>query len=103
MPTSTCVTRTGSHCARRSRGAEGRCRKTTRTSSWRSMSEPPKWLASSRSCDEGLDRKSTRLNSSHVRISYAVFCLEKKKIIHRICNGHKRQSAQLDLLRRALL
>src|SRR3989442_3135268 len=25
------------------------------------------------------DRKSTRLNSSHVRISYAVFCLEKKK------------------------
>src|SRR3989442_3002835 len=24
------------------------------------------------------DRKSTRLNSSHVRISYAVFCLEKK-------------------------
>src|SRR3989442_11006780 len=26
-----------------------------------------------------LDRKSTRLNSSHVRISYAVFCLKKKK------------------------
>src|SRR5690554_7774229 len=26
----------------------------------------------------GLDRKSTRLNSSHVRISYAVFCLKKK-------------------------
>src|SRR5690606_41269610 len=25
------------------------------------------------------DRKSTRLNSSHVKISYAVFCLEKKK------------------------
>src|SRR5690554_7582747 len=25
-----------------------------------------------------LDRKSTRLNSSHVRISYAVFCLKKK-------------------------
>src|SRR3989442_5925013 len=34
--------------------------------------------------DDGLgpgqsDRKSTRLNSSHVRISYAVFCLKKKK------------------------
>src|SRR5690625_6205523 len=28
---------------------------------------------------EGLDRKSTRLNSSHVAISYAVFCLKKKK------------------------
>src|SRR5690606_41995802 len=28
---------------------------------------------------EMLDRKSTRLNSSHVKISYAVFCLKKKK------------------------
>src|SRR5699024_12238880 len=28
-----------------------------------------------------LDRKSTRLNSSHVSISYAVFCLKKKKTI----------------------
>src|SRR3989442_9751918 len=28
------------------------------------------------------DRKSTRLNSSHVRISYAVFCLKKKKLKH---------------------
>src|SRR2546421_8327004 len=29
--------------------------------------------------DEGVDRKSTRLNSSHDQISYAVFCLKKKK------------------------
>src|SRR5690606_40407378 len=28
------------------------------------------------------DRKSTRLNSSHVKISYAVFCLKKKKSTH---------------------
>src|SRR5690554_7659816 len=28
--------------------------------------------------DLAIDRKSTRLNSSHVRISYAVFCLKKK-------------------------
>src|SRR5690242_20772414 len=28
------------------------------------------------------DRKSTRLNSSHMSISYAVFCLKKKKKIH---------------------
>src|SRR5256886_6212623 len=28
-----------------------------------------------------VDRKSTRLNSSHSQISYAVFCLKKKKII----------------------
>src|SRR3989454_6372381 len=32
-----------------------------------------------------LDRKSTRLNSSHLVISYAVFCLKKKKISH--CSG----------------
>src|SRR5437870_8430279 len=31
----------------------------------------------------GPDRKSTRLNSSHVAISYAVFCLKKKKKITR--------------------
>src|SRR5260221_3926485 len=30
----------------------------------------------------GSDRKSTRLNSSHTVISYAVFCLKKKKIAH---------------------
>src|SRR3712207_7055004 len=29
------------------------------------------------------DRKSTRLNSSHANISYAVFCLKKKKKIHK--------------------
>src|SRR5690625_5900412 len=29
--------------------------------------------------EDKLDRKSTRLNSSHVAISYAVFCLKKKK------------------------
>src|SRR3712207_7312368 len=31
--------------------------------------------------DPALDRKSTRLNSSHANISYAVFCLKKKKNI----------------------
>src|SRR3712207_7146604 len=30
-------------------------------------------------CTGDLDRKSTRLNSSHANISYAVFCLKKKK------------------------
>src|SRR5437899_9235673 len=30
------------------------------------------------------DRKSTRLNSSHLGISYAVFCLEKKKILRSV-------------------
>src|SRR2546430_12332843 len=32
-----------------------------------------------RGFDPGEDRKSTRLNSSHSQISYAVFCLKKKK------------------------
>src|SRR3712207_7353397 len=29
-----------------------------------------------------IDRKSTRLNSSHANISYAVFCLKKKQVLH---------------------
>src|SRR6266487_6597506 len=39
---------------------------------------PPSPLGSPRPC---IDRKSTRLNSSHPSISYAVFCLKKKKKI----------------------
>src|SRR3989442_7620875 len=38
-------------------------------------------FASVTNTTEYIDRKSTRLNSSHVRISYAVFCLKKKKNI----------------------
>src|SRR5690625_6407945 len=40
----------------------------------RSLNAP--WQSSHRQTE---DRKSTRLNSSHVAISYAVFCLKKKK------------------------
>src|SRR3712207_7148847 len=36
--------------------------------------------AGSRVVDVARDRKSTRLNSSHANISYAVFCLKKKKM-----------------------
>src|SRR6266568_7514309 len=39
---------------------------------------PPRWSPSCCSCSRP-DRKSTRLNSSHSSISYAVFCLKKKK------------------------
>src|SRR5690349_23792671 len=35
----------------------------------------------------GQDRKSTRLNSSHVEISYAVFCLKKKKKARNLRQG----------------
>src|SRR5256885_11718707 len=41
------------------------------------------------------DRKSTRLNSSHLVISYAVFCLKKKKHHDRhsrMCIGHRREA-----------
>src|SRR5438045_7617132 len=33
------------------------------------------------------DRKSTRLNSSHLGISYAVFCLKKKKVKYELCHA----------------
>src|SRR5690606_41065448 len=36
-------------------------------------------LSETGAADRVEDRKSTRLNSSHVKISYAVFCLKKKK------------------------
>src|SRR3989449_5774317 len=40
------------------------------------------WKPSPGTAPTRLDRKSTRLNSSHGYISYAVFCLKKKKIQH---------------------
>src|SRR5690625_5942786 len=43
--------------------------------------QPGRGDAASARADHG-DRKSTRLNSSHVAISYAVFCLKKKTIKH---------------------
>src|SRR2546427_6288542 len=41
---------------------------------------------------EGPDRKSTRLNSSHSQISYAVFCLKKKKKRKRPHTAHTTES-----------
>src|SRR5258707_6639516 len=42
---------------------------------------------------ENIDRKSTRLNSSHANISYAVFCLKKKK--KRVTHTHVSTSTTL--------
>src|SRR5690625_6834043 len=42
------------------------------------------WLTLETDPPTRLDRKSTRLNSSHVAISYAVFCLKKKKKQHEL-------------------
>src|SRR5699024_12188204 len=44
-----------------------------------SGSEAIQYLAKELEMENNEDRKSTRLNSSHVSISYAVFCLKKKK------------------------
>src|SRR2546422_4672691 len=48
---------------------------------------PP--LMSTLALSEMLDRKSTRLNSSHGYISYAVFCLKKKKKEDSLANLHE--------------
>src|ERR1039458_10607221 len=46
------------------------------------------WHRSFRSSKkEDGDRKSTRLNSSHLGISYAVFCLKKKKQLYDLARG----------------
>src|SRR5438445_9022203 len=42
--------------------------------------------------DDLIDRKSTRLNSSHANISYAVFCLKKKKKKKKIITNHKHKN-----------
>src|SRR3982750_4966848 len=67
----------------------------------------PIWSPASRSgcpprpagrCRPCTDRKSTRLNSSHDQISYAVFCLKKNKVQHRgnrISGGETRRTSGL--------
>src|SRR3712207_8148902 len=50
----------------------------------RLLSEAYLVLTDSGGIQEEADRKSTRLNSSHANISYAVFCLKKKKTIRHI-------------------
>src|SRR5256885_11868376 len=60
------------------------------------------WIRNSviRWCSHRSDRKSTRLNSSHLVISYAVFCLKKKKnngitTIHRLSRSHTQLPLEL--------
>src|SRR5947199_993950 len=60
--------------SRRGSGHTGPLRQKTRARPWKSLKyldQPSKTSTA--------DRKSTRLNSSHLGISYAVFCLKKKK------------------------
>src|SRR6266496_5003965 len=53
---------------------------------------PPRWRTG--------DRKSTRLNSSHVEISYAVFCLKKKKRKSYNHQPHPHTTSQTEQLNR---
>src|SRR6266511_2100202 len=48
------------------------------------------------------DRKSTRLNSSHVKISYAVFCLKKKKKFNCIVFFKKKKKIKIILKKKYL-
>src|SRR3712207_7710699 len=66
----------GSRLARVRRGDRG---STARASPRLGRCAPGQRQGRHRLCTRGRDRKSTRLNSSHANISYAVFCLKKKK------------------------
>src|SRR3989442_9121964 len=78
------------------------------TTLFRSVDDAPGWRLvqvraegrRAQTLSTDLDRKSTRLNSSHVRISYAVFCLKKKK---KKQTGCRVSEAQLSYTRMAEL
>src|SRR5690349_23011501 len=69
----------------RTRTSTARTGTTTRTERFQAPAHAP-------------DRKSTRLNSSHVEISYAVFCLKKKKTKKTTPRAHLPTSNQLSNL-----
>src|SRR5207245_10203122 len=62
--------------------SKARCLPLTKASSMEAQKQEPGWITiiivPQGEEDQPLDRKSTRLNSSHGSISYAVFCLKKK-------------------------
>src|ERR1022692_3142220 len=68
------------------------------TTLFRSRRTPCTWTGtrSCQRCHERVDRKSTRLNSSHLVISYAVFCLKKKKTLR---DRRRRTRREVRLLR----
>src|SRR6266850_3616068 len=66
------------------------------TTLFRSRPQPCEPVPRPRPCRRGdRDRKSTRLNSSHLVISYAVFCLKKKKNDTQL-NEHKQGTERVD-------
>src|SRR2546426_7835367 len=69
-------------CSSRGRTTRSRTSRRCTSACWRAA---PRWVptrrgTASRGSRTRRDRKSTRLNSSHLVMSYAVFCLKKKKL-----------------------
>src|SRR2546430_6120513 len=61
-------------------------------------------LSYRRQAGRGQDRKSTRLNSSHSQISYAVFCLKKKKKMGKLLsNVNRLPKRYLQVLQKKLM
>src|ERR1035438_10686609 len=84
---------------RKPRAPKLRPRRTkTRARSTRGKTIRRKPLQPTRRRPRPSDRKSTRLNSSHLGISYAVFCLKKKIVIDRegLSRSQARGSARID-------
>src|SRR5690625_7116081 len=67
------------HAAGGGEGGQGRARAAPVCQLLKQLRLPHGRVAGGGKAVEKPDRKSTRLNSSHVAISYAVFCLKKKK------------------------
>src|SRR5437899_9545197 len=53
------------------------------------------WRGLASASQARIDRKSTRLNSSHLGISYAVFCLKKKKVVGRASDVNEKLANKL--------
>src|SRR5439155_2084324 len=89
QPASTLFPYTTLFRSRRSRRCrpKTRSRRRRRTSTRRSRRRRSRSTSGPRGSTPEVDRKSTRLNSSHVAISYAVFCLKKKDDDGGLCHA----------------
>src|SRR5205807_9372019 len=83
FPYTTLFRSPGRRLAARGHGAQGR-----RARPFSALNQHRRWVYAVMlmlmALEKGSDRKSTRLNSSHLVISYAVFCLKKKKKKYKI-------------------
>src|SRR5690349_22517847 len=73
----------------------GKAGRKSTVSDWMDIEKARGISISSAALQIEIDRKSTRLNSSHVEISYAVFCLKKKKIIEMVTMAKNRTTLRI--------